>query len=392
MGLTNTFFTDEHTAVLQKLIRQVVNDPKTYRGSKYIPSVVVPQRRIRTEVWVATGGITNEHTVGTDPKIVSEGQFFVQEFEPPAYKESILFDEKRLLYLRELGMNDPSHRGIRQYIELNTDRLNRRLEARMEYNRWQAIFTGGFTYLGKQFSYGFTAANNVAPASNAWGTFISNVFTVNNSADPLADMRYWIMGGYAPFRKYKITKILMNPNTARVLLDNTNVQSFIKTYFSAENFGVYDPVKVLAMAVPGLPPVEVYDGWYQSETINTQTGAITVTDAKYFIPDGGIFFEASLPGGDQIGEFVQGISLASGSIDSPGAGKFLVVDDNTAPGTRGGPSNPFILLTAGVYGGVKMDRPFDVLTANVATTGSNAAMAGTNTNSPYLAPGEANEP
>jgi hypothetical protein len=194
------------------------------------------------------------------------------------------------------------------------------------------------------------------------------------------------MGAYAPFRKYKITKILMNANTARVILDNANVQSFIKTYFSAENFGNYDVSKVLHMAVPGLPAVEVYNGWYQNETVNTQTGVISVGNAVFFIPDGGIFFEASLPGGDMIGEFVQGLNLGSGTIDNPGYGKFLLIEDNTAPGTRGGPANPFILTTAGVYGSVKIDRPFDVLTANVLVTGSNPIMAGFNTGSPFVTP------
>jgi hypothetical protein len=84
------------------------------------------------------------------------------------------------------------------------------------------------------------------------------------------------------------------------------------------------------------------------------------------IPDGYIYFEVSnLPGGDMVGEFVQGIHLSSGSIESPGYGKFLIIEENIAPGTKGGPSNPYIDALAGVYGGVKLDRPFDILTAKV---------------------------
>jgi hypothetical protein len=66
-----------------------------------------------------------------------------------------------------------------------------------------------------------------------------------------------------------------------------------------------------------------------------------------------------------IGEFVQGVHLASGTPDEPGFGKFLIVDENIAPGTKGGPKNPYLDLISGVYGGVKLDRPFDVLTAKV---------------------------
>jgi hypothetical protein len=43
----------------------------------------------------------------------------------------------------------------------------------------------------------------------------------------------------------------------------------------------------------------------------------------------------------------------------------LVVEENIAPGTKGGPSNPYISVLGGVYGAPKLDRPFDVLTAKV---------------------------
>jgi hypothetical protein len=61
----------------------------------------------------------------------------------------------------------------------------------------------------------------------------------------------------------------------------------------------------------------------------------------------------------------KGVNLGSGTIDSPGYGKFLVIDDNTAPGTKGGPGNPYMDIIAGVYAGPKLDRSFDVLTAKV---------------------------
>lgn len=358
----NEFFTDEHTAVMQKLIREIQNDPSTYRGRQYMPSTAVPARRIRTEVIEASGGLTLEHEVGTDPLYIQRTNQRVQEYEPGAYKERIRIDEKDILYLRELGQNDPSKRGIQQHIELQVDRLNRRIEAREEKLRWDAIINGGFTYLGKTFSYGVPTGNRVTPTV-PW--FAAGNILQNDSANPLRDLRFWLSGGTSAFRKYKFKKMVMNPNTLRVILDNTNTQSFIKTYFSSEAFGAYDINKVLEMFAPGLPPVDVYDGWYQPETVDATTGKITVGDATYFLADGYIFFECSLPDGDKIGEIVQGLQLASGSIQNPGYGKFLLVEDNTAPGTKGGPSNPYIDLVGGFYGGPKMDRPFDLLTAYV---------------------------
>jgi hypothetical protein len=359
--MTNTFVTTEHTQVLQKLIQEVVNDPTTYLGSKYLPSIALPVREIYTEVVEATGGLTNEHVIGTDPKYIRSFGTRVQKFEPPAFKESIHYDEKKILHLRQLGQNDRSMRGIRQYIDKDVDRLNRRLEARIEKLRWDAIFTGGFSYMGETFSYGIPALNQVTPLGADWSL---DGIGANNAANPIVDIRYWTTGGNARFRKYKITKMIMNGNTARWLLDNSEVRGYIQNAFANPNLGQYDINTTLQFFIPGCPPVEIYNGWYQTESVDGDD-KIVVSDAIFFVPDGYIFFEASLPGGDMIGEFVQGVHLASGSIDDPGFGKFLVIEENVAPGTKGGPKNPYIDITAGVYGGAKLDRPFDVLTAKV---------------------------
>lgn len=358
--MANEFFTDEYTQTLQKLIMEVVNDPSTYKGSTYLPSTALPVREIYTEVIEASGGLTNEHLIGTDPQYVQSFGTRVQKFEPPAFKEAIHYDEKKILQLRELGQNDRSKRGIRMYIDKDIDRLNRRLEARIEKMRWDAIFTGGFTYLGETFSYGIPAGNQTTPLGAVWS---SDNINANNSANPIVDMRYWLTGGLAQFRKYKITKSIMNGNTARWFLDNSNVRGYIQNAIANPALVEYDINKVLQFFIPGCPPVEIYNGWYQAETI--VNGKITVGNAQYFIPDGYIFFECALPGGDMIGEVVQGIHLASGTVDAPGFGKFLVVEENIAPGTKGGPKNPYIDIVAGMYGGVKLDRPFDILTAKV---------------------------
>lgn len=360
--MANEFITDEQTAIIQKLIKEIVNDPTTYVGSRYLPSISLATRKVRNEVIEASGGLTNEHVPGTNPKYIQSFGNRVQEFVAPEYKEAIHYDEAKILYLRELGQTDTSKRGIRQYIDLDSDRLNRRLEARIELLRWNAIFQGSFTWMGVTFSYGVPNANRTVPLGAVWS---SNGTSANNSANPLIDIRYWTTGGLAAFRKYKITKMIMNGNTSRWILDNTNTRSFIESLGANSAFSAgFDLNTVIKYAIPGAPPVEVYNGWYQTETVNSD-GKIVVSDATYFIPDGYIFFECSLPGGDKIGEFVQGAHLATGTIDAPGYGKFFVVDDNLASGTKGGPGNPYMDLIAGVYGGVNLQRSFDLLTAYV---------------------------
>ncbi len=359
--MANEFFTNEYTSVLQKLVQEVVNDPKTYLGTKYMPAVALPTDKIRVEVIEASGGLTSEHAMGSDTKYIQSFGTRVQEFSGGAYKEAIHWDEKDILHLRQLGQNDPSKRGVRQYIDLAIDRLNRRLEARMEKLRWDAIFNGTYSYMGRTFSYGIPALNRAVPLGAVWS---SDGINANNSANPLLDIRYWCVGGLARFRKYKIKEMVMNPNTARWIMENTNTKSYITNFGANPAIGEWDLNKVLSFAIPNGPMATVYDGWYQTESVDSN-GKITVSDAVYMIPDGFIFFVPTLPGGDLIGEFVQGLHLASGTIESPGFGKFLVVEENIAPGTKGGPGNPFIDIFAGVYGAPKLDRGFDTLTAKV---------------------------
>jgi hypothetical protein len=356
----NQFLTTEFTEVIQKLIKEVVNDPKTYMGSKYLPSIALPVRKIRTEVIEATGGLTQEHQPGTDPKYIQSFGTRVQEYEAPFYKEAIHYDEKKILYIRELGNNGRNVRGVQQYISLDIDRLNRRIEARIEKQRWDVIFNGGLTWMGKTISFNIPSQNRVTP-SVLWSL---DGITQNNLANPIADIRYWTQGGYAPFRKYMVTKMIMNPNTARWILENSNTKAYITNFGANPAIVEWELNKLLSFTIPGGPTAEIYAGWYQEETV--VDNKLTVGNGIYMIPDGYIMFEVSgLPGGDRIGEFVQGSHLADGTIDNPGFGKFLVVEDNTAPGTKGGPKNPFLDLVGGVYGGVKLDRGFDLLTAKV---------------------------
>lgn len=362
MSVVNTWLTTERTQELQRLVREIVNDPATYQGSRLLPSVSVSVDKLLAEVVEASGGTTNEHVPGTDVKYVQGIGSRVQEFVPPKYKEAIHYDEQKILFLRKLGDNGRNVRGIQQRIDLDVDKLNRRLEARIELERWNAIFNGGFTYQGVTASYGIPAANRVVPVGALWSL---DGLTANASADPIKDLRYWLQGGTARFRKYTIGKIWCNPNTARWILDNANVRTFATSYAANPVIGSLEINKVLQFLVPGLPEVIVYNGWYQTESVDSE-GKVSVSDAVFFIPDGYLFFEpASLPGGDKLGEFQQTVHLAEGSVETPGSGKFLVFDDHTAPGTQGGPKNPFLDIVAGVYGGVNLYRPFDVLTAKV---------------------------
>jgi hypothetical protein len=353
-------FAAEHTRVLQEVIREIETDPTEYLGAKYMPSIEIPASTVFVDVLEARGGLVKEHTMGTDPQSAPRRQFRTQQYSPGAYKEFIRFNEGDILRLRELGLNDQSKRGIRQHLNENALVLNNRIEARMELLRWQAIFNGSYVYDGKTVDFGKPAAHDVAPAI-PWGTLSGGVMSANNASNPVLDMRYWIMGGYAPFRKYVISKIVMNANTARIVLDNTSVQSLIQSRFAAETYNLHDINAVMGFLIPGMPEIEIYKGWYQSEAVDATSGAITVSDAIFFIPDGRVFFECKLPDNNKIGDIVMSLSLANGSVDAPAPGKFILVDEHI----EDRPGNPYIDVIGGFYGGPRLKRAFDVLTATV---------------------------
>lgn len=356
----STVFAAEHTRILQEVIREIEVDPTEFLGVKYLPSVEIPSNTVFVDVLEARGGLVQEHTLGADPKASTRRQFRTQQFSPGAYKEFIRFNEGDILRLRELGKNDQSQRGIRQHLNENALVLNNRIEARMEYLRWQAIFTGAYVYDGKTINFGVPSANQVSP-SVSWGQVVSGNYVTNPGSNPVQDMRFWVLGGYAPFRKYKITKIIMNPNTARVVLDNASVQSLIQYRFAAETYKMHDINAVMGFLVPGIPQIEVYGGWYQTESSDATSGQTTVSNAVYFIPDGKIFFEAKLPDNNKIGDMVMTLSLANGSIDNPAPGKFVLVDEHI----EDHPGNPYIDLIGGFYGAPRLKRYMDVLTASV---------------------------
>lgn len=357
--MANEFFTDEYTNELNELIREVVNDPATYLGAKYLPSRTIAVNRIRNEVVEATGGLVQEHVPGTAPKSTQRGGQRVQEFMPGFYKEFVLYDEADILFLRQMGQNDPSKRGVRQKIDLDMDMLNRRIEARIELLRWIAIFQGKYTWNNKTVSFGVPTANQATPIGAKWSL---DGIVANSAADPVADLRYWLMGGYATFRKYKINEIVMSPTTARWVLDNPNTRAWVSSIGGNPNIMKWDINTVLGFLIPSCPPVVPYAGWYQEQTlVGTK---LTVGDAIYFVPDGYLYFDTT-PMGDKIGTFDQTLHLASGSVEAPGVGKFLVPEECIAPGTKGGPGNPFIQIFGGVYGGPNLKRAFDLLTAKV---------------------------
>ena len=169
----------------------------------------------------------------------------------------------------------------------------------------------------------------------------------------------------------------MNPNTARFVLDNANTRTFLTSYGANPSIGDYDINKVLQSLIPGLPPVEIYKGWYQTESNAsgqpTSTGGTSVRGPAHRLgrhllhPGRPDFSECSLPGNDKIGE--------SGPGCAPGQRLDRRAGLRQVPGRRrqhrarheGRPGQPLSRPRGGrPTAALKLDRAFDLLTANVA--------------------------
>lgn len=349
-----------YTRALGEVIREIEPDPNLYRGAQYMPAVERPTNNVYVDVWERTGGATLEHTLDTDPLNIQKKGFRTMQFSAGAYREGLRYGESDILRLRELGTNDLTKRGIQQHLEENAKRLNLRIETRMELLRWQVIFNGAYVYDGKSIDFGIPSANNVAPIAN-WATGSGATLAPNASADPINDLRFWLMGGYDTFRLYTVKKLVMNPNTARMILSNPKVQTQIYPAIQGGRLQDYNLNGILGFLLPGMPEVDVYNGTYLAESIDPITGRITTGAATYFIPDGKIFFETNLPDGNKIGEIQMTLNLSNGSIEAPTAGKFVVTDQRGLANVQ----NPYLALYAGFNGGPALTRSFDLLTASV---------------------------
>lgn len=356
-----SIFASDETQAVVEVINQVESDPTQYWGRQLMPALNMPTSKIYVDVWESRGGLTNERGANSDPQAIGRPQWHTQSFQPGAYEEFVRFKEQDLLFLRELGQNDQSRRGIQSMLNRTAKVLNNRIEARMELLRWQAILNGTYTYDGKVVDFAKPAQLDVAPTI-PWILELSpGVFTANPAATPIEDMRFWINGGYDPFRKYTIKEVWMGPHTQRCVLDNPQVQSLIQNRFAADTYKNHDVGELLTFLVPGMPPIKTYKGSYLPESRNAVTGQIATGDAIYFLPAGRIFFVVEYPDDPTVGDVAMTLHLRSGTVAQPGVGKFLVVDEKIETNR----SNPYIDLLGGFNGGPRLKRGFDCLTATV---------------------------
>lgn len=359
----NSWLVNEYTQAISEVLWEVVGDPSTFIGQKILPAVNKEEHFIVTTMINDYGGLASDHLIGSDTKRIAGAGYRNQTFSPMFTKEFIQMNEKDITYLRDIFSKDLSKTGVLEYLNTFAMQLDLRMENKIEKLRWDALLYGQVEYFDDVVSYGIPVENRVYPVTAPW--FLQPDNQANPAADPVKDLRYWLSGGVKLFRKYKIKDIYMNSNTARVFMDNPNTKDYIPSgWMSNTNIQSYDITKIAPFLVTGLPPITVYDGVWMPQTEDND-GQITTGDGVYFIPDGLILFDCDFKDKSKLGDFILGINPVNLMSGSRSYGKFILIEDCTLSGTRGGLNNPFINIYGGFSGGPRINRSRNVLTADV---------------------------
>jgi len=270
----------------------------------------------------------------------------VSLFSPGYFREQFQLTEEDILFLRNYASSDFADRGVRREMVRIANKAALRVASRMEQLRWQTLLTGVWTYMGTSVDFGVPGGNTITPAV-AWDTVAT--------ATPMADIRLWTL---TTLRKYRIKRMWINQKTANDILATDEVSDMLTAVGGRGRGFINDVNEALAFFVPGAPPFEIYDEWYQDET--TTAGVVSVGAEIPFIPDDVVYFEHT-PMGQNVGELTVTPNLQNGSLDSPGSGIIWAFNDKTNE-----PGNPYMEFISGFNGGPRLFRPFDVFTADVS--------------------------
>lgn len=296
-------------------------------------------------------------------------------FTPGYWGDKIDVTEQDILYLREIGVNNFSIRGIAQYLSLWTEQLAVRAYTLKNLLLQQAIFQGQYSWYGQTFSFGVPSQNTLTPITGQpWATLQNGVYLTNQNAQPLTDIRYFISNN-AALRRLKpfIKGVAMNRNTHTWFYENNEVQQLIQYGYMANPDIISKEPRGVTMEgmieyfLGGDIKVGVIvdDSTYQADAYDPVGNAAGTVN--YFIPDGKILFvyDFSSYGGDMV-DYVYTPAIQNGGayLDAR-PGLFMVMEDLTKAGTFGGYETPSIKLLCGSNSMPRVKRPNDLFVLSV---------------------------
>jgi hypothetical protein len=312
-----------------------------------LPNRTVMADKILVDVIDFPTGMTMAHQLGSDPKIIKGIGQRRKEYTTGYWKETRRWDERELLYTRQLGTF--SERAGRDLVNLGAVQLDNRLEVRTEYLRWQAL-AGGVINVdenGVKYSvdFGVPASHIIDLTDGGNG---HTPWSDHANSTPISDIIGWLelfigTGARADTMYYSL-------KTANDLVLNAQVRDLLKQSTMIAQLSTATLPAVLSMFIPQLKFVQYDQGW-ADDTLNFH----------FFVPDSDVIITGQGAPGELIGDFCSTISLHNGGIDNPQPGKFAIVEDKSMA-----EKNPYIDLTVGIYGLPRLFHPNWLVKAKVA--------------------------
>lgn len=323
---------------------------------RLMPIANRPEGILEHEILSGFGGKTEERVMGEAGKTIAGISSQSKVYMPGSYQESIPFNERDLLRLRKAGsIGDRGVTGLTSNeVSITSkvaEKLELRLENRMQQLAWDSMFNGTFVYNGQTYTFGIPEANQLDTASN-WDTDYEA-----GEANPIEDLID--MSQNEILRKYVIKEIIMNPHTAA-----KSKKAIIKLkQIHNSNVREASLSELLSFYCPELPAINIVRDAYQDETISAD-GKVEASEGKYFVPNGKFLWVPDFGGTDypQYGELqlTENMNDPSATVDRPAQGSYLFFDEEGLKNRK----SPGVEIVAGFNGGPNLMRPFDVIIGN----------------------------
>jgi hypothetical protein len=335
------------------VVRAWQPDPAKWIGSSILPMRSIGAQSLLYDEEQVTGGMTALHTMDSDPTLIKGDGWRRFQAEPYFFKEGFRLNESDLLTIRAQsgapfvqGVGNDAPRAGRSLVLSRLAKLDRRLETRLEWMRWQTLM-GSLVLNQNGVVASETWPVQTYAATDNGGVAWSTVAT----ADPVKDFNNVALLYDYKGATYDGARAYMNLTTSRYLLQNTNLRNMYKNDLHQRQLVSVAQITDLFTTFTGMTPV-IYNEGYRDDA-----GAF-----QKFIPDGKVIVVGNPTIGDEMGFVMSVPSLHNGGIDNPQPGKFVIVDDQTGAGEP----NPFYDAYEGQYCGPVLLHPEYIVLMTVA--------------------------
>lgn len=376
------FTVNNFNTIISQVITEVYDNSAETALAAVFPFSQYPAENVVVEVFAAPGGAIAPYKYGEPAQEVAKIGNRTYQFQGIPYRNYISIGEHDLTFWRDLGNPDISARGILQRITMYSMQAKVITNNRINLLR-STIFANGIDYYGDgnaltTVSYQIPLYNQVSSITdpvNQWGTVHTqtNRITVNPLANPIIDL-YFYLKAYLPwiskFQRLRRCKMIMSPITEQLIVQNPNVQQQIAIVQAGPGTfndprGYHEAEFAMKSLIPGIEIEVMVDGsayLLQNSDVTWQPSGAGFTNTpvpqQFFIPPGAILFAVDVEDkGGRLGEFVFTTSVQNGGFIQATAAPWFIIEDLTAPGTRGGPLNPSIQLDFGFAGGLQPYHP-----------------------------------